>query len=150
MKSFRSRIFNPDWVWCLLIDKETSELRYGEEALKIFVSPDTDIHDLKEKIKQVRSDLAHVEATGIEVWEYRTNSARFLEPLGLGAVINGIEFSGTNTSINRVRVTDKVAAHIHTGHDVLLVRVPALHGSSKYHFLSYASISDSETRPWQH
>ncbi|KAH9004375.1 hypothetical protein EDB86DRAFT_2888292 [Lactarius hatsudake] len=124
---------NSNKIWCFLLDKGTTELRYGEDAFPIVVSLDTDLYELKEKIRGVRfNDLAHVDAARLEVWEYIPDSAKIINPKPgeLRALINSIDYSNENI-VRRVPPGQMVAALIHTEYKVLIVLVPsAMHAQA--------------------
>ncbi|KAH9047638.1 hypothetical protein EDB84DRAFT_1461292 [Lactarius hengduanensis] len=124
---------NSNKIWCFLLDKGTTELRYGEDAFPIVVSSDTDLYELKERVRRVRSnDLAHVDAARLEVWEYIPDSAKIIHPKPgeLRALINSIDYSNENI-VRRVPPGQMVAALIHTEYKVLIVLVPsAMHAQA--------------------
>ncbi len=140
--SFRSRpsfLKTKYKVWCLLVDKDSSELKYGDPFP--VVTSDIDIHGLKGKIREERPiDLAHIDSARLEVWEYLSDSDFFFNP-DPDKLRPLLDFSNKNIT-RHVRPDQKVSALIRTDsameNDVtkLLVRVlpGVLHANGRYFF----------------
>jgi hypothetical protein len=114
-----------DKIWYLLVDHERKPI--GRSA-KAFVSADTDIEDLTEKIKtEKQHHLAHVNADELEVWKCNDPELSADRPLDkLRDIVGRIKFSKNGDYAVELAAARKVMSLGLRQHELLLIRVPGL------------------------